>query len=104
MRRACRAEIRGVRVNRSSPSRCGDFGVGADPLQDGTGFPEGTAMTTTEAILQRLQALPEATRQEILDSAEFLEMRRYSSVVRGEDHAWSAFTLASARRGMEDAP
>lgn len=61
-------------------------------------------MTTTEAIPQRLQALPEAARQEILDFAEFLELRRYRSAVREEDDAWSAFSLASAMRGMEDAP
>jgi len=59
-------------------------------------------MTTTEAIIQRLQTLPEAAKQEILDFVEFLEARRYRSVVREEDVAWSAFSLTSAMRGMED--
>jgi hypothetical protein len=59
-------------------------------------------MTTTEAILHRLQALPETARLEILDFVEFLEARRYRSAVREEDSAWSAFSLASAMRGMED--
>lgn len=59
-------------------------------------------MTTTEAIIQRLQTLPETARQEILDFVEFLEARRYKAVVREEDVVWSAFSLASAMRGMED--
>ena len=59
-------------------------------------------MTTTEAIVQRLQVLPEAARQEILDFVEFLEVRRYGVVARAEDSGWSAFSLTSAMRGMED--
>ena len=59
-------------------------------------------MTTTEAIIQRLQTLPEAARQEILDFVEFLESRRYGSAERKEDVVWSAFSLTSAMRDMED--
>lgn len=59
-------------------------------------------MTTTEAIIQRLQTLPETARQEILDFVEFLELRHYKPAAREEDIDWSTFSLASAMRGMED--
>lgn len=59
-------------------------------------------MTTTEAIIQRLQTLPETARREILDFVEFLELRQYKSAAREEDIDWSAFSLASAMRDMED--
>lgn len=59
-------------------------------------------MTTAKTIIQRLQALPESTRQEVLDFVEFLESRRHRSAIREEDTAWSEFSLASAMHGMED--
>ena len=59
-------------------------------------------MTTTEAIIQRIESLPEAARQEVLDFVEFLEARRYGPTLRGEDRAWSELSLTSAMRGMGD--
>ena len=58
-------------------------------------------MTTTQAILQHLQALPEPVRREVLDFVEFLQVRR-TPMVREHDVEWSAFSLSSAMRGMED--
>jgi hypothetical protein len=59
-------------------------------------------MTTTEAILQHLQSLPDSARREVLDFVRFLESRRAELIQRDEDTAWSHFSLASALRGMED--
>lgn len=59
-------------------------------------------MTTTQAIAQHIQALPETAQREVLDFVEFLESRTNPSAVREGDAAWSAFSLASAMRGMED--
>jgi hypothetical protein len=59
-------------------------------------------MTTTEAILQRLKLLPASAQQEVLDFVEFLESRRHQHTLRQDEVAWSAFSLASAMRGMED--
>jgi hypothetical protein len=59
-------------------------------------------MTTTEAILQHLQSLPDSARREVLDFVKFLEARRAELIQRDEDAAWSHFSLASALRGMED--
>lgn len=61
-------------------------------------------MTTAQAIAQHIEALPEATRREVLDFVKFLESRMKSDVVREADAGWSAFSLASAMRGMEDEP
>jgi len=58
-------------------------------------------MTTTEAIIQHLGDLPEWARREVLDFVEFLGSRGARPEVEGEDPAWSAFSLASAMRGME---
>jgi hypothetical protein len=38
----------------------------------------------------------------VLDFVEFLESRRQEHTVREDEIAWSAFSLASAMRGMED--
>ncbi len=59
-------------------------------------------MTTTEAIVQRLKSLPASAQREVLDFVEFLESRRQEHTVRQGEIAWSAFSLASAMRGMED--
>ena len=59
-------------------------------------------MTTTEAIVQRLKSLPASAQREVLDFVEFLESRRQEQTVREGEVAWSAFSLASAMRGMEE--
>ncbi len=58
-------------------------------------------MTTTEAIVQRLESLPASAQREVLDFVEFLESRQKECAVREDEVAWSAFSLASAMRGME---
>jgi hypothetical protein len=59
-------------------------------------------MTTMQAIIQHLKSLPDSVQGEVLDFIEFLESRRKKSIGREEDISWSAFSLASAMRGMED--
>lgn len=59
-------------------------------------------MTTTEAILQHLKSLPASAQREVLDFVEFLQSRRREQAVREDEAAWSAFSLASAMRGMEE--
>ncbi len=58
-------------------------------------------MTTTQAIIQHLECLPDSAQREVLDFIEFLESRRKKPPLREEDVAWSAFSLTSAMRGME---
>jgi hypothetical protein len=59
-------------------------------------------MTTAQAIAQRLTSLPEDAQREVLDFVEFVESRRTGQTETSEDAAWSALSLASAMRGMED--
>jgi Protein of unknown function (DUF2281) len=59
-------------------------------------------MTTTEAIVQRLKSLPASAQREVLDFVEFLQSRRQEHTAREDEVAWSAFSLASAMRGMEE--
>ena len=59
-------------------------------------------MTTSETIVQRLKSLPAYAQREVLDFIEFLESRQREHRVREDEFAWSAFSLASAMRGMED--
>ena len=61
-------------------------------------------MTTAQAIAQHVEALPEAAQREVLDFVEFLESRTKPRLVRDADADWSAFSLASAMRGMEHEP
>jgi hypothetical protein len=63
---------------------------------------EVIVVTVSEVIVQRLKALPASVQQEVLDFVEFLESRRQERAVQEEDAAWSAFSLASAMRGMEE--
>ncbi len=57
-------------------------------------------MTTSEAILARLKALPDPVQKEVLDFVEFLESRQAGRDVSDEE--WNRFSLASAMRGMEE--
>ena len=59
-------------------------------------------MTTAQAIVQHLQALPDSVQQQVLDFVKFLEARRTELARREEDLAWSHFSLASALRDVED--
>lgn len=59
-------------------------------------------MTTAQAIVEHLKALPESAQQEVRDFVKFLESRRAELAHGQEDTAWSRFSLAAAMRGMED--
>jgi hypothetical protein len=59
-------------------------------------------MTTAQTIVQRVMLLPEDVQREVLDFVEFIETRTVGRPERQEDAAWSALSLASAMRGMED--
>ena len=55
-------------------------------------------MNLTEQIFKKVQALPAEKQAEILDFVDFLEEK----LARDEEKDWSAFSLASAMRGLED--
>jgi hypothetical protein len=59
-------------------------------------------MTTAQAIVQKLEFLPEDAQKEVLDFVEFIESRKAGNEEMPDDKAWSMFSLASAMRGMED--
>ncbi len=61
-------------------------------------------MTTTQAIIQHLQSLPDSKQQEVLDFVEFLDSKRQDRIGGVESTSWSTFSLASAMHGMEDEP
>jgi hypothetical protein len=61
-------------------------------------------MTTLQTIARHLEALPEADQREVLYFVEFLESKRRPEMEGKSDATWSAFSLASAMRGMEDEP
>jgi hypothetical protein len=58
-------------------------------------------MTLTDEIIQHVQSLPEPLKVEVLDFVEYLELKNKKS---GDDADWSALSLSSAMRGMEDEP
>ena len=47
-------------------------------------------------------ALPEDAQREVLDFVEFIKTRNVGQIERQEESAWSALSLASAMKGMED--
>ncbi len=59
-------------------------------------------MTTIQAIVQRLQVLPETAQQEILHYTEFLHTRAKEREEAGSHDAWTALSLSTAMRGMEE--
>jgi hypothetical protein len=61
-------------------------------------------MTTEQAIIERIQTLPESARREVLDFMEFLAIRIEAQSAREEDVSWSDGGLASALRDMENEP
>ena len=52
-------------------------------------------MSLEEKIIEQIHELPESKKSEVLDFVEYLRTKT-------DDKKWSAFTLASAMRGMED--
>jgi hypothetical protein len=54
-------------------------------------------MTVMDKIVQHIQSLPEALQAEVLDFVEYLEAKKGKS-----ETDWTAFSLSSAMRGMED--
>ena len=58
-------------------------------------------MTTTQAIVRHLEALPEKVRREVLDFVEYLEWKTKAGGERATDEDWASFSLESAMRGME---
>ena len=59
-------------------------------------------MTTAQAIVQQVAELPEEAQREVLDFVEFIKARAAGNLPREEETAWSALSLASAMKGMED--
>ena len=56
-------------------------------------------MTTAQAIVQKVMALPEDAQREVLDFVEFIKTRNVAQIERQEDVLWSTLSLASAMRG-----
>lgn len=56
-------------------------------------------MSLTEEILQHIQSLPDSLKAEVLDFVEYLEHKSKES---DEEKEWSAMSLSSAMRGMEE--
>jgi len=52
-------------------------------------------MSLEDKIIRQIQELPESKKAEVLDFVEYLKSKT------GEKE-WSAFSLSSAMRGMED--
>ncbi|MDZ4199735.1 MAG: DUF2281 domain-containing protein [Kiritimatiellia bacterium] len=59
-------------------------------------------MTTAQAIAEQIETLPEAAKREVLDFVVFLESKTRTRGVPESGASWSAFSLASAMRGMEE--
>lgn len=52
-------------------------------------------MSLEEKIITQIHELPESRKSEVLDFVEYLRTKT-------DEKDWSAFTLSSAMRGMED--
>jgi hypothetical protein len=55
----------------------------------------GISMSLEEKIIKQVHELPESKQSEVLDFVEYLRTKT-------DEKDWSAFTLSSAMRGMED--
>jgi hypothetical protein len=55
----------------------------------------GIYMSLEEKIIKQVHELPESKQSEVLDFVEYLRTKT-------DEKDWSAFTLSSAMRGMED--
>ena len=59
-------------------------------------------MTLTEQIQRDAQKLPEPFQSEVLDFIEYLLVKAERETGRLEEKDWSALSLTTAMRGMED--
>jgi len=59
-------------------------------------------MALPERICERVRELPDRLQAEVLDFVEYLLCRSQTRSQCDDDRAWSAFSLASAMRGMEE--
>ena len=59
-------------------------------------------MTTTNAILQHIDSLPEKDKRLVLKFVEQLEANRSRFVAREGNDPWLDFSLAAAMRDMEN--
>ena len=59
-------------------------------------------MTVTEIIALHLKRLPEPLQVEVLDFIQYLETKARTRREAQERKDWSAVSLSSAMRGMED--
>jgi hypothetical protein len=59
-------------------------------------------MAVTDRIQQYVQQLPVPLQAEVLDFVQYLLLKTKREGAPLDDSAWSAFSLASAMRGMED--
>jgi hypothetical protein len=55
----------------------------------------GSAMSIEENIIKQIHELPDSKKSEVLDFVEYLRSKT-------DEKDWSAFSLSSAMRGMED--
>jgi sporulation-control protein spo0M len=56
-------------------------------------------METAERIYEKIKALPEPLRREVLEFVEHLALK-----LREEDAEWSALSLRAALQGLENEP
>ncbi len=61
-------------------------------------------MNCAEKIMDCVQRMPEPEQVEVLDFIGYLETKALGRRARAEEEAWSALSLASAMRGMEEEP
>jgi len=60
-------------------------------------------MTTAQIIMEHLRSLPDEAQREVLNFIEFIESRRQRVCEsKGDYEAWSALSITSAMRGMEN--
>ena len=59
-------------------------------------------MLVAEKIHKNVQRLPEIFQAEVLDFVEYLLTKSEREIIRQDELDWSAFSLISAMRGMED--
>lgn len=61
-------------------------------------------MTVSQKIADHVRDLPEPEQIEVLDFIEYLETKARLRRSRDEAKGWSALSLKSAMRGMEEEP
>lgn len=61
-------------------------------------------MNVAEKINKQVRRLPEQTQAEVLDFVEYLLTKTEEKSAQEERQDWTRLSLASAMRGMEEAP